>query len=340
MLTTWLTSSPTASPVRPAPSRAAARPPTSRPHAVLGSRIAHGSASFGPRRQRGRNVLFHLGAVDDDERVRACTRQQGDLRLGRGGERDDVTADVARQDARRRRGARGSGSRGRARPRPRWDSRPRPAPTGTSSASPWRRVSSAPRSTSRRTASSTCSSTVPSSSAVGALDLEHPHLTDVCPAAVLTPRARAEVGGGHRGDPVGVDRGSSFGIDLGRLGQPFCGRDDRRKLHDPLALAVVLLAQHLELALAEIEPLDAGGERQVEQLRHFRPDLAGVGVDGVAAGEHEVERPFALEHRRQARGRWRACRTRRTPDRSPARRGRRPTRWPRGARPPPRAVRA
>ena len=45
MLTTSLTSRPTASPVSPAPSLAAARPPTSRPHAVLGSRTAHGSAA-------------------------------------------------------------------------------------------------------------------------------------------------------------------------------------------------------------------------------------------------------------------------------------------------------
>ena len=43
VLTTLLTSRPTASPVRPAPSRAAVRPPTSRPHAVLGRRTAHGS---------------------------------------------------------------------------------------------------------------------------------------------------------------------------------------------------------------------------------------------------------------------------------------------------------
>ena len=40
-------------------------------------------------------------------------------------------------------------------------------------------------------------------------------------------------------------------------------------------------------------------ERQVEQRRDFRPDLAGVGVDRVAAGEHEIERALASERRRQ-----------------------------------------
>ena len=137
---------------------------------------------------------------------------------------------------------------------------------------------------------------------MGALDVEHPHFADIGAAAVLTPRTRAEVGGGHGRDPVGGDGGASFGIDLGRFGQAFRGRHDGRKLHHPFALAVVLLAQDLELALAEIEALHARDEGQVEQFRHLGADLAGVGVDRVAAGEDEVERSFALEYRRQRSG--------------------------------------
>ena len=43
------------------------------------------------------------------------------------------------------------------------------------------------------------------------------------------------------------------------------------------------------------EVADAGEEREVEQLGELGTDLAGVGVDRVAAGEHEVERAFARE---------------------------------------------
>ncbi len=43
------------------------------------------------------------------------------------------------------------------------------------------------------------------------------------------------------------------------------------------------------------EVAHAGEEREVEQLRELGADLAGVGVDRVAAGEHEVERAFVFE---------------------------------------------
>ena len=47
-------------------------------------------------------------------------------------------------------------------------------------------------------------------------------------------------------------------------------------------------------------------ERQVEELGDLRADLAGVGVDRVAAAQHEVERALVLERRGQGpRGRQR-----------------------------------
>jgi hypothetical protein len=39
---------------------------------------------------------------------------------------------------------------------------------------------------------------------------------------------------------------------------------------------------------------DAGGEREAEELGELGPDLPGVGVDRVAADEHDVEGALAL----------------------------------------------
>ena len=84
------------------------------------------------------------------------------------------------------------------------------------------------------------------------------------------------------------------------------------------------------------EVAHAGEEREVEQLGHLGPDLAGVGVDRVATGEHEVERAFTVERGGERLARSRACRSPRTRRRSRARRGCRrrgrvPTRSPRAA---------
>ena len=64
--------------------------------------------------------------------------------------------------------------------------------------------------------------------------------------------------------------------------------------------AVVVLAARVDACAVDREVAHAGEERQVEQLGELGADLAGVGVDRVAAGEHEVERALARRGPRPA----------------------------------------
>ncbi len=128
-----------------------------------------------------------------------------------------------------------------------------------------------------------------------ALGLDHLHPPDPRRARRLAPRPGPEVGGGEAADPVGGHRGPTVGIDLARVDEALGRRDDRGEREPGLHPAVVVLAAQVERAVVEREVADRRREGQVEELGELRPHLAGVGVDGVAAGDHEVEGPDGPE---------------------------------------------
>ena len=90
------TSSATASPVSPAPRRAAARDATSRPHAVLGARIAHGATPFGPAADGPCDVFLDRVDVERDDGVGTPRRELGGGDVVEA-ECDDVTVDGGRE---------------------------------------------------------------------------------------------------------------------------------------------------------------------------------------------------------------------------------------------------
>jgi hypothetical protein len=97
-------------------------------------------------------------------------------------------------------------------------------------------------------------------------------------------------------------------LDLARVDQALGGAEHRRQGDLHLEPAVVVLEHGLGHQAArplrrthrvraprrDDELLDAGGEGAVEQLRDLRADLTRVGVDRVAAHEHQVELGAAL----------------------------------------------
>ena len=126
--------------------------------------------------------------------------------------------------------------------------------------------------------------------------------TDVRGRSVLAPRAGAEIGRGQRADPLGGYRVAAGRVDLRRVGQAFGAGEDRREPDLGLQPAVVVLAAGVDAIAFDREVAHAREEREVEQLGQLRSDLAGVGVDRVAAGQHEIEGTGSRQ-----RGRKRAC---------------------------------
>ena len=88
-----------ASPVSPAPSRAAARPATSRPHAVLGASTAHADSRSAQLGDDARDVLLDEVALDRQHLVAAPrTQHRGVRRLER--PRGDPTVELRRDRCR------------------------------------------------------------------------------------------------------------------------------------------------------------------------------------------------------------------------------------------------
>ena len=123
----------------------------------------------------------------------------------------------------------------------------------------------------------------------------HLHRPDPRGRGVGAPRARAEIGRGQPADAIGGHRGAARRVDLRRIAQPLGAREHRGQLDLGLQPTVVVLAARVDDVASPVdrEVAHAGEERQVEQLGELGTDLAGVGVDRVAAGEHEIERPVA-----------------------------------------------
>ena len=91
------------------------------------------------------------------------------------------------------------------------------------------------------------------------------------------------------------------GRHLARLGEPLGRGQHGGQRHPDEAPAVVELAAGLDDAVRQGQLLDPGREGEVEQFGDLGPDLAGVGVDGVAPHEHEVEGALAAERGGQRR---------------------------------------
>ena len=147
-----------------------------------------------PRRGRRRRARPRVGAP---------RAEHHEVRVP-GRERDDVSVDPVRRARPRCRGAPGSSALGRARRRRRPRGRRR-AVRGTRSVEPASSAGgvSAPRASSRLTASRTCSSREPWQRWRVARDLVDPHGADGRGAAGLPPGPGTEVGRGHGADALG-----------------------------------------------------------------------------------------------------------------------------------------
>ena len=138
----------------------------------------------------------------------------------------------------------------------------------------------------------------------GPVHLQYPDATDRRGASIGAPRPGAQRGGVHHVDVRRVDRGPGLRVlDLARVAEPFGARHDGREVDlGPHPLVVVLqpgvhgVTVHLQLACP-------GQEGELQQFGHLGGHLAGVGIDGVAAAEHQV--PWAPPVQR---GRQRPCR--------------------------------
>ncbi len=130
-------------------------------------------------------------------------------------------------------------------------------------------------------------------------DLHVPHR---CRRRRGAPRPRAELGRGQAADAVRGNRRALGRFDLGRVDQSLGAREDRGQADLGLEPAVVVLATRGDEIAVDREVSHPAQERQVAHVRELWRDLTGVGVDGVAAGEHEIERTLLPE-----RGRERLC---------------------------------
>ncbi len=324
-------SKPTASPVRPAPIAAAVRLATSRPHAVLGANIAHGSVAcaqlIAPSATSSSGI--------DLTGVRRCTQPHGLVRapaaeLTERGlvhrERDHPTPE-ARGRTEQLAGDGGAigldehtGGPARCGPgfqRGRRDDAQvrRVIERGVERAAPVQDLDGPAHLLVERRIGEEV--TQP-------LELEHADASDSGRARGLPhgppPRSAAVT---ILISAAGTSARSSGSTLHGSMSRSARG-EHRRELQAQLDPAVVVLAAQVERPVVEREVPDAGGERQTEQLGQLRADLARVRVDGVPAREHEVERPLVANARGKRRARWRACPSRRRPDQSPAHPGCRP----------------
>ena len=297
------TSRSTASPVSPAPSRAAARAATSRPHAVLGARTAHGACSSAHVGDARRDVLLDdraaSGERDRDGRRPTTRGSRGSGQ--RGAERDRRAADRARRASPQRPSSSwvtcarsgstttattvaaapdplpGSATSGRCRRRSRGRARRR--------ARRVRRAARPPRAPARRPGRRARAGRArPRAGAPG-------RPTSGSPSWPHGPgprsAARAASGCGRAGTAA-----RPVGVDLARVDEPLRGRDDRRAGATSAWTKPSSCSQRTcsTPSRVEVEVAHAGREREVEQLGELGTDLAGVGVDRVAADEHEVER--------------------------------------------------
>ena len=132
-----------------------------------------------------------------------------------------------------------------------------------------------------------------------ALDVQHPGLTHAGGAAVLPPRAVAEVRAGDGADPVRGHRGLGLGVHPDRRAQALRGGNHRGQRHDGLHPRIVMLATQAQRSAVHLETPHRGGKRVIEEFRQFGSHLAGICVDRVLADEHQVERPVTPQHRSQ-----------------------------------------
>ncbi len=219
---------------------------------------------------------------------------------------------VGRPGGRRRPGAPGSGAPGPVR-RPRrctGPSAPDGGATGATS-STGGAGSSTPRSSSTSTRRSTWRQTGPSRiSPTRSTSSRRTSPTEVGLASLPHGPAPRSAADRVRNRSAGTAARASGRL-LARVDQALGTGQDGGQGHGGVDPLVVVLQTDLHLTLAQLELPDPGGEGQVEELGQLRADLAGVGVDGVAAHQHEVERALTGPGRRPGPSPWPACRTRR-----------------------------
>jgi hypothetical protein len=106
---------------------------------------------------------------------------------------------------------------------------------------------------------------------------------------------QAEVVDAGGRDAVVVDQRPLLGPGLRGVAQALRGREHDRQRALDRAVAVVGLEPGAEVGAVELELSDAGREREAQELGDLRADLSRVGVQGVQAAQHQVERAFGRD---------------------------------------------
>ncbi len=173
----------------------------------------------------------------------------------------------------------------RARPRRRSGRGARPSPGARSAGVP---APSAPRASSRRTASSTCSASGPSSTT----QARSCSIGWISPTTVGLPvgppRARAELRGAEPRNARGGHGRPSRRVDLARVAQALRHREHGRQRDLDVLRAVVVLELEAEVVTEVLEPAHPAGEGEVQQLGQLGSDLAGLAVERIEPEQHEV----------------------------------------------------
>ncbi len=182
--------------------------------------------------------------------------------------------------------------------------------TGTATAAATRGACgvSAPRRASRRTASSTWPGSGPSST----VPARSCSIGRVAPTTVGLPSAPQGPGprsaAPSRDRRAAVDGGPALGVDLAGLAEPLGHRQHGRQVHLDLLGPVVVLELEAQERSGVLQAAHARGEGQPQQLGQLGPDLSRLAVEGVAADQHQVERPTAAQGGRQGPGRGQGVR--------------------------------
>ena len=264
-----MTSSSTASPVRPASSRAATRAATSRPHAVDGARIAHGCLVARqrprPRRRRLPRRSRRRGARSRRRPNSSSTSGSGSVDRDR--ERRCRSSAAAAPSSSRVPCAR-SGSAQRPSPAARpGRERRQPSRLGATRVARARRV----RRNARQRRVDLLVERCVRPAVAGPVDGHHLHRAD--PGGRRRPGPRDRRRGRRRRCVrmrVGGHCRAARRVDLGRFAEPLGAREDRGQRDFGLQPAVVVLAARVDPVVVDGEVAHAGEERQVEQLARPR----------------------------------------------------------------------
>ena len=120
------------------------------------------------------------------------------------------------------------------------------------------------------------------------------------------PGAGAEIIGDEAADTRVLHRRALLGTGLGRGAEPLGHGQDGGQGALPMEPAVVMFAPRADPSMVNLEFAHPAEERQVEKLGQGGADLSRIGVDRIAPGEDQIERPLPRQGGGQAARRGQA----------------------------------